>query len=83
MDVIEADIKASNGIIHAVDQVLLAPQADIVGTLVGDDRFSTLVAAVTAAGLVDTLRGGMSRECCVFLLRRDCVIWCSLWVYLG
>ncbi|XP_037789433.1 transforming growth factor-beta-induced protein ig-h3-like [Penaeus monodon] len=58
VDVIEADIKASNGIIHAVDQVLLAPQADIVGTLVGDDRFSTLVAAVTAAGLVDTLRGG-------------------------
>ncbi|XP_042882499.1 periostin-like [Penaeus japonicus] len=58
VDVIKADIRASNGIIHAVDKVLLAPQSDIVGALAGDDRFSTLVAAVTAAGLADTLRAG-------------------------
>nr|XP_027225421.1 uncharacterized protein LOC113817575 [Penaeus vannamei] len=57
VEVVKPDIKASNGIVHVVDQVLLAPQADIVDTLVGDDRFSTLVAAVTAAGLVDTLKG--------------------------
>ncbi|XP_069977589.1 periostin [Penaeus vannamei] len=58
VEVVKPDIKASNGIVHVVDQVLLAPQADIVDTLIGDDRFSTLVAAVTAAGLVDTLKGG-------------------------
>ncbi|ROT67402.1 putative secreted protein [Penaeus vannamei] len=60
VEVVKPDIKASNGIVHVVDQVLLAPQADIVDTLVGDDRFSTLVAAVTAAGLVDTLKGAPS-----------------------
>merc|ERR1711990_854184 len=31
-------------------------KADLVDTLVADERFSTLVAAVTAAGLVDTVR---------------------------
>jgi len=31
--------------------------ADIVDVTLGDDRFQTLCAAVTAAGLVDTLRG--------------------------
>ncbi|AXI53955.1 fasciclin [Sulfitobacter sp. JL08] len=34
-----------------------ASAADIVDIAAGDDRFSTLVAAVTAAGLVDTLKG--------------------------
>ena len=36
-----------------------APRAtkNIVEIAVGDERFSTLVAAVTAAGLVDTLAG--------------------------
>lgn len=31
--------------------------ADIVDVAIGDDRFKTLCAAVTAAGLVDTLKG--------------------------
>lgn len=34
-----------------------AKAADIVDIAAGDPRFSTLVAAVTAAGLVDTLKG--------------------------
>lgn len=34
-----------------------AQAADIVDIAAGDERFSTLVAAVTAAGLVDTLKG--------------------------
>lgn len=34
-----------------------AQAADIVDIAAGDDRFTTLVAAVTAAGLVDTLKG--------------------------
>jgi uncharacterized surface protein with fasciclin (FAS1) repeats len=34
-----------------------AHAADIVDIAAGDERFTTLVAAVTAAGLVDTLKG--------------------------
>jgi len=54
--VIKADVKASNGVIHFIDGVMLIPKGDLVDTLVADDRFSTLVAAVTAAGLVDTVK---------------------------
>lgn len=55
------DILASNGVIHAIDTVL-APASlnnNIVDILAaGDDAlFSTLVAAATAAGLVDDLSG--------------------------
>jgi len=55
-NVIEADILASNGVIHVIDTVLLPP-ADIVDTAVADGRFKTLAAALTAAGLVETLKG--------------------------
>jgi transforming growth factor-beta-induced protein len=54
--VLITDIETSNGVIHVIDTVLLPP-ADIVDTAVADGRFKTLVAAVTAAGLVDTLKG--------------------------
>jgi transforming growth factor-beta-induced protein len=54
--VAKADIEASNGVIHVIDSVLLPP-ADIVDTAVADGRFKTLAAALTAAGLVDTLKG--------------------------
>lgn len=75
--VIIADLDASNGIIHAVDTVILGPwpkvaapsssmttsaaaatPGTIVDIAVNDGRFTTLVAAVTAAGLADTLSGG-------------------------
>lgn len=83
-----ADITATNGIIHQIDQVLLpptfnpanlqnaptsgggsitiggnatssvaTPTNNIVQTAVAAPAFSTLVAAVKAAGLVDTLSG--------------------------
>ncbi|XP_042882493.1 transforming growth factor-beta-induced protein ig-h3-like [Penaeus japonicus] len=55
VNVIEADITASNGVVHVIDKVLLPPKGTVVDTLVDDERFSTLVAAVTAAGLADTL----------------------------
>jgi transforming growth factor-beta-induced protein len=59
--VIITDIEASNGVIHVIDSVLLPPSEDtamdIVDTAVADGRFSTLVAAVQAAELVDTLKG--------------------------
>ena len=61
--VVKTDIECSNGVIHVIDSVLLPPAAgasptkDIVDTAVGAGSFKTLVAAVKAAGLVDTLKG--------------------------
>lgn len=61
--VILTDIEASNGVIHVIDTVILPPSMtaeapkDIVDIAVADGRFKTLVAAVQAAGLVDTLKG--------------------------
>ena len=54
--VIITDIEASNGVIHVIDTVLIPPD-DIVDIAVADDRFETLVAALQAADLVDTLKG--------------------------
>lgn len=60
------DIMASNGVIHTIDQVLLPADinpgallspADVVGVAMSNDQFSTLVAAVQAAGLVEVLQG--------------------------
>jgi transforming growth factor-beta-induced protein len=52
------DIRATNGIIHAIDTVLTPPAKpkDIVDTAIGAGQFKTLVAAVQAAGLEQTLR---------------------------
>ena len=70
--VLIADIEASNGVIHVIDTVLIpepavameettepdpVAQPDIVEIAVNDGRFTTLVTALKAAGLVDTLRG--------------------------
>ena len=54
VEVIATDISASNGVVHVLEGVLL-PENNIVETAVADGRFTTLVSAVTAAGLVDTL----------------------------
>jgi transforming growth factor-beta-induced protein len=53
--VIVADVMATNGIIHAIDTVLLPP--DIVETAIEDGRFKILVTALKAAGLVAPLQG--------------------------
>ena len=45
-NVIDADIMASNGIIHVIDAIII-PQ-NIVQLALNDDRFSSLVAALTA-----------------------------------
>ncbi len=50
-----ADIVCSNGVIHVIDTVLLPK--NVVEIAAGNDDFSTLVAAVTAAGLAETLSG--------------------------
>ena len=54
--IIATDIVASNGIIHAVDKVLLPPNLNVVETALANPDFSILVEAVSAAGLVDTLK---------------------------
>ena len=59
VQVIITDIEASNGVIHVIDSVLLPHAAEesntIVDIAVADGRFTTLVAAVQAAGLAETL----------------------------
>jgi transforming growth factor-beta-induced protein len=79
--VLSADVAASNGVIHAIDTVLVPPtvdlntlvdagagaaettvapataEGDIVAVAASNGSFSTLVTAVEAAGLVDTLKG--------------------------
>lgn len=55
------DIMADNGVIHVVDQVIVPPSSvdasglTIADVAAGDENFSTLVSALTAADLVDTL----------------------------
>ncbi|MDX2321628.1 MAG: fasciclin domain-containing protein [Moritella sp.] len=54
--VIIPNVVADNGIIHAIDKVLIPPSYfNIVETAQADGRFNTLVAAVIEAGLVNTL----------------------------
>jgi transforming growth factor-beta-induced protein len=66
--VVAPDVAASNGVIHVIDSVILPPaeeamaeepmaEMDIVETAVADGRFTTLVAAIEAAGLAETLKG--------------------------
>lgn len=56
--VTKADMKADNGVIHMVSDVIYPiPTQNIAEVVTGDDRFSTLLAAVGAAGLAETLAG--------------------------
>jgi len=57
---VQTDIVADNGVIHAIDMVLLPPEPEpktIVDIAVEDGRFTTLVHALEAAHLVDALQG--------------------------
>merc|ERR1739838_1125315 len=55
----KADIEADNGVIHMVTDVIYPfPTGNIAEVVTGDERFSTLLAAVGAAGLADTLATG-------------------------
>jgi transforming growth factor-beta-induced protein len=59
-NVVITDILGSNGVIHVIDSVLLPESRSIVEIAVEDGRFTTLVAALQAAGLDDTLSGAGS-----------------------
>ena len=52
-NVVTADVKATNGIIHVIDKVLLPPT--VVDFAISNPSFSILVEAVVKAGLVDAL----------------------------
>jgi len=49
----KADIMASNGVIHVIDQVLLPPT--VADLAVANSNFTTLVSALSGAGLVPAL----------------------------
>jgi uncharacterized surface protein with fasciclin (FAS1) repeats len=55
--VVKADIGATNGVIHVIDSVLLPESKTVPQIAIADGRFTTLVAALKAADLVDTLGG--------------------------
>lgn len=55
--VAQADVRASNGIVHVIDQVLVPSTKNIVETAVEAGQFNTLAKALGAAGLVETLSG--------------------------
>jgi transforming growth factor-beta-induced protein len=53
--VLIADVDVTNGVIHAIDKVLLPPT--VVDIAIANPSFSILVSAVVKAGLVETLNG--------------------------
>jgi len=54
-NIILTDVLATNGVIHAIDKVILPANKTIVETAQSLPQFSILVEAVVAAGLVDAL----------------------------
>jgi uncharacterized surface protein with fasciclin (FAS1) repeats len=56
-NVVATDIACSNGVIHVIDTVILPVDGTIVEVAAANGSFNTLVAAVKAAGLVETLSG--------------------------
>ncbi|MDD2493523.1 MAG: fasciclin domain-containing protein, partial [Bacilli bacterium] len=58
--IVMSDIQAINGVIHAIDAVLLPPEdgmeMDIVEVVTEDGNFSTLLTALEATNLADTLK---------------------------
>ena len=51
---------ASNGVIHVIDRVMFPlPLEPLTGLVTKDPMLSTLLTAVKAAGLVDTLSGNI------------------------
>lgn len=56
--VVSTDIKASNGLIHVIDAVILPSSDNIVTTAANAKTFGTLLTAATKAGLAETLADG-------------------------
>ena len=57
-NVTEADLVASNGVIHVIDRLILPPGENLVETAVSAGSFTQLAAALVATGLDATLADG-------------------------
>ena len=57
VNVVTTDIAATNGVIHVIDNVLIPTHKDVVQIAVDNGNFTTLAKLLTAAGLIDTLKG--------------------------
>jgi len=56
IDIVVSEVRASNGIVYVIDQVLLDPPPSITDVAVANSKaLSTLVGAVVATGLAETL----------------------------
>jgi transforming growth factor-beta-induced protein len=55
--VAQADVTASNGVIHVIDGIMMPPSKDIVATAVAAGSFTKLAGALVATGLNATLQG--------------------------
>lgn len=53
----QADISASNGVIHVIEKVLIPPTQTIAAIAASDTSFSFLVAAVSKVGLLTAISG--------------------------
>jgi transforming growth factor-beta-induced protein len=58
ISVIQTNVKATNGVIHLINRVLLPPGGNTVEVAVANPNLTFLVAAVQRAGLVQTLATG-------------------------
>lgn len=56
-NVVIADIMADNGVIHVIDKVVVPSTDDLISTAIEAGSFSTLAAALDAAGLIEALQG--------------------------
>ncbi len=56
-NVVATDIACTNGVIHVIDSVILPASDNIPAVATKAGKFSTLLAAAKAAGLVDALSG--------------------------
>jgi uncharacterized surface protein with fasciclin (FAS1) repeats len=55
--IVTADIQCANGVIHVIDTVLLPTENGMLDVAKRAGKFQTLLAAIDAAGLRDTLQG--------------------------
>jgi transforming growth factor-beta-induced protein len=55
--VVTTDVQCDNGVIHIIDSVLLPSDKSIPEVAIAAEKFTTLIAAVKAAGLADVLSG--------------------------
>ena len=59
VNVVTADVMASNGVIHVIDEVILP--GDVVDVAIAAGSFTTLVKLLSDLGLVDALRGASAQ----------------------